>query len=64
MFLGLSRPVFWLWASLVYWFGVFPSCCWDGKRGILAHEVTLCYVGVDGMRMGGMLAPLLLCYLE
>jgi hypothetical protein len=41
------HPMFWLWCSLVFLFGLFCSCCWDGEREVEAKKV--CWDGWDGM---------------
>jgi len=45
-----SHPLAWM--CLVFWFGLFFCCCWDGWSGILYRKPMLSYVGVDGMGMG------------
>jgi hypothetical protein len=51
--LVVSRPVFGLWVWLVFWFGLFFDCCWDGWRGFLACALCWLYVVWAGMGMGG-----------
>ena len=31
--------MFWLWVGLVFLFGLFCSCCWDGECEVLALKV-------------------------
>ena len=45
------RPIFWLWVGLVFLFGLFCSCCWDGEREVEALKV--CWDGWDGVCMLG-----------
>jgi len=42
----------WFWGCLLFWFGLFSSCCWDGESGILDCDSMQCHVGVDGMSVG------------
>jgi hypothetical protein len=34
------RPMFGLWFGLVFLFGLFCSCCWDGGIGMGVHVAT------------------------
>ena len=45
-----SHPL--VWIRLVFWFGLFFSCSWDGWGGIFNCKSMQRYVGVDGMGMG------------
>jgi hypothetical protein len=49
----VSRPKFGLWGGLVFWFGLFFGCRWDGWRRLFVRVLCWLYVGWGGMRMGG-----------
>lgn len=44
-------PVFWLWGKLVFCFGLFFGCCWDGLNWFLDYAGMLGYVGWDSSGM-------------
>ncbi len=45
--LNFSRPMFWLWNGLVFWFRLFFCLRWDGESDFFAGK--LCWMGGMGM---------------
>jgi len=48
VFAELSRPIFWLWEGLVFWFGLFFYLRWDGEAAFFLVGYVG-WVGWDGM---------------
>jgi len=44
VFAELSRPIFWLWEGLVFWFALFFYLRWDGEAAFF----LIGYVGWVG----------------
>ncbi len=43
-----SHPTLWLRGGLLFCFGLFFGCCWDGISASLSHAPMLAHVGMGG----------------